>query len=644
MGEHDVSTSTDPQRQRVFVKALLDDVNTLEQMLQRPEVWDVGVRRIGAEQEMFLVDGAMGPASVATEVLDRIDDPRLTTELARFNLEANLTPQVFGGACLRNLHAEIDEVLDKTRRAAAQVHAKIVLTGILPTLTKDHLGIDNMTPIPRYYALNEAMRRLRGGAFRVQIKGVDEFETTHDNVMLESCNTSFQVHFQVAPAEFAKLYNVAQAVTAPVLAVAVNSPMLLGHRLWHETRVALFQHSVDARSSTMQARGNRPRVSFGDRWIDESVLEIFREDIAMFRTVFSDAPSVPAAEELAAGRIPDLAALRLHNGTIYRWNRPCYGVAGDKAHLRIENRVLPAGPTVIDEIANAAFYFGLMAEVTEVIGDPSSVMDFDHAKSNFLAAARHGLAAQFNWVDGKTLTAARLVLDELLPMARAGLQRAHIDADDIDRYLGVVQERVEAEATGAQWALQSWASLDAAGAPRDVRARQLVGTMVQHQCDEAAKPVAQWPLATLQDDDDWKEAYRTVGQFMTTQIITVRPEDLVDLAASMMDWVKIRHVPVEDEDGKLVGLVSHRALLRMVARGHLSSGEAREVAVADIMRPNPVTVTPQTPTLVAMRLMRDKAVGALPVVDAEGQLVGIVTERDLINVSARLLERHLAED
>jgi CBS domain-containing protein/gamma-glutamylcysteine synthetase len=643
MGDPDVSTSTDPQRQRVFVKALLDDVNALEQMLERDDVWDVGVRRIGAEQEMFLVDAGMGPAPIATELLERIGDPRLTTELARFNLEANLTPLVFGGGCLSELHREIDEVLALTRRAAAQFDAKVVLTGILPTLTQDHLGLDNMTPIPRYHALNAAMKRLRGGAFRVQIKGVDELETQHDNVMLESCNTSFQIHFQVAPGEFAKLYNVAQAVTAPVLAVAANSPLLLGRRLWHETRVALFQHSVDARSSSMQARGQRPRVSFGDRWIDKSVLEIFREDIALFRTVFADAPSLPAGDELAAGRIPDLAALRLHNGTVYRWNRPCYGVVGDRAHLRIENRVLPAGPTVIDEIANAAFYFGLMAEVTEVIGDPSAVMDFDHAKGNFLAAARHGLAAQFNWIGGTTVTAARLVLDELLPMARAGLVRAGIDGEDIDKYLGVIAARVEAERTGSQWALKSLAGMEANAAPRDVRPRQLVAAMVEHQCD-GDRPVHTWPLATYREEDDWKEAFRTVGQFMTTQIITVRPEDLVDLAASMMDWVKIRHVPVEDDDGRLVGLVSHRALLRMVARGHLSSSDPKEVAVADVMRRDPVTVTPQTPTLVAMRLMRDKAVGALPVIDADGQLVGIVTERDLIEVSARLLERHLAED
>lgn len=640
MGEHDVSTTTDPQLQRAFVKALLDDVNALEEMLERPEVWDTGVRRIGAEQEMFLVDRAMAPAPVATEVLAAAGDPRLTTELARFNLEANLTPRVFGGDCLRALEREVREVVEVARAAAATAGADVVLTGILPTLRMSDLGLDNLAPNPRYRVLNDAMTRLRGGDFRVQIKGVDELEVTHDNVMLESCNTSFQIHFQVAPAELAKLYNVAQAVTAPVLAVAVNSPLLLQKRLWHETRVALFQHSVDARSTAMQARGQRPRVSFGERWLQSSVLEIFREDIATFRTLLAEVPGEQATAELAAGRIPRLSALRMHNGTVYRWNRPCYGWDATRAHLRIENRALPAGPTTADEVANAALFFGLMAEVTETYGDPAATMPFADAKANFFAAARHGLQAQFRWLDGRTHTAGGLVQGELLPMARAGLGRAGVDAADIDHYLGIVEARVRAQRTGAQWILGSLAAMEGGSTQRDRRYRRIVGAMLQLQRGE--QPVHEWPHATLGDDDDWKEAFRTVGQFMTTDLFTVRPQDLVDLAASMMDWERIRHVPVEDDDGRLVGLVSHRALLRMVARGQLAAGT--EVAVADIMRADPVTVTPSTPTLTAMKLMRDRGVGALPVVDAEERLVGIITERDLIDVSARLLERYLADD
>jgi len=637
MGQHDVMDKNDEASQRVFVKALLDDVNTLEQMLDE-EMFETGIRRIGAEQEMFLVDRTMGPAPVAIELLEKTTDPRLTTELARFNLEANLTPYVFGGDCLRRLEQEVHEVVAKARAAAQECGADVLLVGILPTLRKADLGLDNMCPIPRYHVLNRAMMKLRGGDFHIAIKGLDELETTHDNVMLESCNTSFQIHFQVAPKEFARLYNVAQAVTAPVLAAGVNSPVLLGRRLWNETRVALFQRSVDARSSHHQARGLRPRVSFGDAWVRESVLEIFREDIALFRVVLGQDEYQSSRAELAAGRVPALQALRLHNGTVYRWNRACYGWSEEGAHLRIENRVLPAGPSIVDEMANAAFYFGLMAGVTAEYEDIAKVMDFDDAKNNFFSAARHGLGAQFRWVGGESYTASALILERLLPLARAGLRNSAIDEQDVTHYLDIIEQRVRSLDTGSTWAMRSLAAI----APRtslDQRHRRLTKAMLENQRD-GTSPVHTWPDVKIESEDDWREAYRTVGQIMSTHLLTVRPEDLVDLAASMMDWEKIRHVPVEDDEGQLVGIVSHRALLRLVARGQ-NGGDP--VSVKDVMRRDPVSVRPDTSTVEAMKLMRDRAVGALPVIE-DGKLVGIVTEHDLIDVSRKLLERFLSDD
>ena len=639
MGEHDVPGDLDDRQRRTFVKALLDDVHALEQMLDGGAI-ETGVRRIGAEQEMFLIDAAMNPAPVATQVLERADDPRLTTELARFNLEANLSPQRFGGACLRLLEQELDEVVGLARRAAQSCGADVLLTGILPTLRKSDLDLANMTPIARYHALNREISRLRGGEFQIVIKGLDELETTHDNVMLESCNTSFQIHFQVGPAEFARLYNIAQAVTAPVLAAAVNSPVLLGRRLWHETRVALFQRSIDARSTAHQARGLRPRVSFGDAWIRDSVLEIFREDIALFRVVLGAGLEEDSLAEVAAGRVPRLSALRLHNGTVYRWNRACYGTADGVAHLRIENRALPAGPTIVDEIANAAFFYGLMSGVLETHGDITTQMEFDDAKVNFFSAARNGLDAQLRWFGGHRHTASSLILEHLLPLARSGLQASGIDDADAEHYLGIVRERVESTQTGAQWALSSLARMDAS-VRVDMRQRTLASAMLGHQ--KVGDPVHGWPLARPEDDADWRRGFQTVGQIMTTDLFTVRPEDLVDLAASLMDWEHIRHVPVEDDDGRLVGLVSHRALLRMVARG-LRRGEGEAIAVKEIMTADPVTVTPTTTTLAAMRLMQGQGLGCLPVVEDDEKLVGIITERDLIHVSSRLLEQYLSED
>jgi CBS domain-containing protein/gamma-glutamyl:cysteine ligase YbdK (ATP-grasp superfamily) len=639
MGEHDVPDELDDRQRRAFVKTLLDDVHALEQMLERGCI-EAGVRRIGAEQEMFLVDAAMNPAPVATQVLEHASDPRLTTELARFNLEANLSPKRFGGRCLRELEDELSEVVSLARRAATACGADVLLTGILPTLRKSDLGLENMTPNPRYHALNREISRLRGGEFQIVIKGLDELETTHDNVMLESCNTSFQIHFQVAPAEFARLYNIAQAVTAPVLAAAVNSPVLLGRRLWQETRVALFQRSVDARSSAHQARGLRPRVSFGDAWIRDSVLEIFREDIALFRVVLGAGLDEHSLAEVAAGRVPKLSALRLHNGTVYRWNRACYGMTDGVAHLRIENRALPAGPTIVDEIANAAFFYGLMSGVLETHGDITTQMDFDDAKVNFFAAARHGLDAQLRWFGGQRHTASALILEHLLPLARSGLQASGIDDEDAERYLAIIGERVESAQTGAQWALTSLARMDPSVRP-DMKQRTLASAMLEHQ--KSGEPVHGWAYAKPLHEDDWRRGFQTVAQIMTTDLFTVRPEDLVDLAASMMDWEHIRHVPVEDDDGRLVGLVSHRALLRLVARG-LRRVDDEPVAVKEIMRPDPVTVTPATTTLEAMRTMRNEGVGCLPVVEADQKLVGIVTERDLIDVSSRLLEAYLSNE
>jgi len=637
MGEHQTGETSDEQRHHAFLRALLDDINALELMLDHGLI-ETGPRRIGAEQEVFLVDRGSNPAPVAMEVLERLNDPEFTTELARFNLETNLPPYEFSGNCLRRLEDDLNDRMDRLRKAAASENADVLLTGILPTLQLSDLGLDNMAPVPRYRMLNASLVKLRAGDFQVRIKGVDELFVVHDNVMLESCNTSFQLHFQVAPDEFASMYNLAQAVTGPVLAAAVNSPVLLGQRLWHETRVALFEHSVDHRSATHRSRGQRARVRFGERWVDNSVLEIFRDDIARFRVVIPAEIDENALVELDQGRIPHLRALCIHNGTVYRWNRPCYGWADGRAHLRIENRVLPAGPTVIDEVANAAFYYGLLAALSVEVGDIRQAMSFDDAKSNFLAAARLGLKAQFTWLGGQTESASGLILKKLIPRAREGLLARGIDSADVDRYLDVIEARVESGRTGSQWMLDSLAGMQATNARPHEQSRALTAASIERQ--KSGEPIHTWDLAAIDEARDWRHSFRTVGQFMTRDLFTVQPDDLVDLAANVMDWEHVRHVPVEDDEGRLVGLVSHRRLIRLLAQGGVRTGEP--VSVARIMKQNPITVTPDTPTLDAITLMRTHRVACLPVVQRD-RLVGILTERDLIEVAAKLFEEHLAD-
>ncbi len=627
-----------PENTGEYTLALLADVHALERMLDS-NLFETGIRRVGAEQEMFLIDQNMRPAPVATSVLEAVNDERLTNELALFNLEANVTPRTFGGKCLSQMHAELDECVALSRKAALAARADVVLSGILPTLRTGDLSLENMTPMPRYAQLNDAISKARGGSFRVNIKGTDELQIEHDNVMLESCNTSFQIHFQVEPAEFAKFYNVAQAATAPVLSAAVNSPLLLGHRLWTETRVALFQWAVDSRSAAHRQRGLRPRVTFGDDWVQSSALEIFKEQIARFRVFLSTRGDEDPLKALDEGRIPKLTALRFHNGTVYRWNRACYGISEGKPHLRIENRVLPAGPTVLDEVANAAFFFGLMSGVLEEHGDISKAMAFDDAKNNFLAGARHGLKAQFTWVDNKTWTATDLILNHLLPMARSGLATSGVDKDDADKYLGVIEERVRAGTTGSQWILKSLGEMDA-NASQDLKERALVAATLKHQ--KTAKPVHTWPICQVEDTRDWRDSYQTVGRMMSTDLFTVRADDIVDLAANVMDWERIRHMPVEDDHGRLQGILSHRTLLRVFAKHGALADESRRLTVREIMKTDLVTVTPQTSTLEAIRLMRERKVGCLPVVENE-KLVGIITEGDLINLSVQLLETYLAD-
>jgi CBS domain-containing protein len=635
MGEHNVEQQLDEKKSQAFMKALLDDLRALEYMIKTGR-FETGVVRIGAEQEMFLVDRNMRPAPISLEVLNHAKDSRLTTEIARFNLEANLTPLALTGRCFRSMEQELEELLGLVHKSAKTLGANVLLSGILPTLQKSDLTLENLTPIPRYHQLNRGVIGLRGGPFAIHIKGLDELQLTHDNIMMESCNTSFQVHFQTSPAEFASHYNTAQAITAPVLAAGVNSPLLFGHRLWQETRVALFQHSTDSRSPTQLARSQPTRVSFGDQWLKNSVVELFHDQISRFRPIMITQPDEDPFQVLARGETPLLSSLRLHNGTVWRWNRACYGITDGIAHLRIENRALPSGPTVQDEIANAAFFVGLMVALPHEYGEIAKRLSFDDAKENFFAAARHGLNAQFKWLDGKNLSATFLILNDLLPLARAGLKEIDVDSNDIDKYLGIAEERVRSGQTGAQWMLNSLTSLKG-HEQNDLHTGVITSTMLARQKENI--PVHEWKLAEAGELDDWSRSYQTVGQFMSTDLFTLRPNDLVDLAASLMEWRHIRHVPVEDENGHLIGLVTHRGLLRLLSRSS-TAPDGASMTVREIMKPNPTSVTSATPTLEAIEIMRRSGIGCLPVVD-DNRLVGIVTSYDFLTATANLFKRHL---
>jgi CBS domain-containing protein/gamma-glutamylcysteine synthetase len=632
--EHkDVDGRLEGERQREFMAALLDDVRALEQMLGN-NMFESGVRRIGAEQELFIINDSWRPARGVRGGLERLrGDSHYTTELGQFQLEVNCDPQTLTGDGLTALHTQLDMLVEKARRAAGELGLAVVLMGILPTMQKSDLGIEAMVPSARYMQLNKIVTSLRGGKFEVSIKGLDELILDHDSVMVEACNSSFQVHLQVAPAEFAHMYNLAQLLAAPLMAISANSPIVFNRRLWAETRIALFRQAVDTRRRTSVHRETEARVSFGTRWVRRSIVEIYKEDIARFRAlVGTDLDESPLAV-LERGGIPQLKALRLHNGTIYRWNRPCFGVTDGKPHLRIENRLMPAGPSTLDEVANAAFWSGMMVELGARELEFTHRIDFDQAGANFYTAAREGIGSHFTWLDGEDVSARELILDRLLPVAEAGLHRQQVNPADIKRYLGVVEERVQTARTGARRQLSSWNSLRDRATPSE-RATAVVAATVQRQL--SGRPVSEWERARLDETKVSPKNYQRVEHYMTSDLFTVHADDPIEMVANLMIWERIRHVPVEDEEHRLLGVVTHRAVMRFIMGG----GSPRRTAVAEIMKRDVYTVTPETPTIEALRTMRRLKVGCLPVIHEE-RLVGIVTEEDFMDLAAKLLEEQI---
>ena len=636
MGETNVTLLTKKKDVQECVRRLLRDTQTLERMLYE-NVFETDPIRIGAEQEFNLIDKNYKPACLNLEVLEKINNPLFTTELARFNLECNLDPQLFEGACLRKMENQIVGLLEEVRVIAQSFETDIILMGILPTIRKSDVSMENITPIDRYKALMMAILELRGeGSMSLNIKGIDELITRHSSPMVEAANTGFQVHLQVAPDDFPNKYNIAQAIAGPAMASATNSPLLFGKRLWKETRIALFQQAVDTRAARYNLRDRSPRVMFGTDWVKKSIIEIYKEDIMRFRVIMSSNEKADSMEQYLNGEMPGLKSLQVHNSTVYRWNRPCYGVANNVPHLRIENRVLPAGPTVLDEMANAALWLGLLNGLGDHYKDITQVMDFDDAKNNFFKVCRNGMDATFTWVNDKKISARELLQKELMPIAKEGLQKQNIDQADIDRYFEVLEERVETRQTGAQWMLNSFSKL-AKKTSKDEAIIAITAATLKNQTEE--KPVHTWELASTSDIEGSEYSALTVETFMTTDLFTVREDDIIDLAAEMIHAKHIRYIPVEDESGRLLGLLTASKLFKHFNRTQFWKADEM-VLVKDVMIKKPITIHPKTPISDALELMQKHNMGSLPVVEGpENMLVGIITEQDFLKITGRLLKR-----
>ena len=637
MGEQRVSLVKDEKLQH-FVEHLLLDIQSFEYMLDN-DWFESDIMRIGAEQEMCLVDAkTYKPAPIAMEVLAQLQEyPWAETELAKFNLETNLTPLVFQGNSLRKMEQEALDMLDIIQQKLQPFHAKHILTGILPTLIKSDLDLHNLTPKPRYFALIDAINEQQSkNTYELYLEGIDELKIQHNSPLLEACNTSFQVHLQVAPKDYVKFYNIAQTLAAPVMAIAANSPLVFGRRLWHESRIALFQQSLDTRKTRNHMRESSPRVHFGKNWLKNSVVEIHKEDIARFRVLLAADITENSLELLRAGNVPRLRALQVFNSTIYRWNRPCYGISDNgKPHLRIENRVMPAGPTVVDEMANAAFWLGAMIGAGDAVDDITKYVLFEDVRDNFLKAAQFGIDSKFNWIGDQKISVCDLILKELLPLSRDGLKKRNIDSQDIDRYLGIIEERAKRHMNGARWQLRAFTELRK-DLTQDEANTVLTASIIKNQ--EQQIPVHLWDMPQINDVVDYQPSNLKVVEFMQTDLFTVQKDDIIELVAELMDWRHIRYMPVEDKDGKLSGLITSRNLIRFFARKSANLEQEKKTMVKDIMITNPVTIAPDATIMEALQKMRDGDLGCLPVVEGE-ELVGIITEMDFLRVSIRLIER-----
>jgi hypothetical protein len=488
VGEEVKRTTYNRAHQREYRRKVQLCLDVFETMLARSS-FDSDQPLTGMEIECNLVDAYYQPAMSNRYVLEAIADPAYQTELGAYNIEFNVPPRPLPGRTGLDLEAEVRASLNDAETKANSGGAHIVMIGILPTLMPEHLTDGWMSESRRYAALNASIFHARGEDIPINIVGPEPLSWHAASIAPESACTSTQLHLQLAPSDFAANWNAAQVLAGPQLALGANSPYFFGHQLWSETRIELFAQSTDARPEQLKTQGVRPRVWFGERWIT-SVLDLFKENIRYFPSLLPEVSDEDPVAELAAGRSPQLSELRLHNGTVYRWNRPVYAVVDGRPQLRLENRVLPAGPTVVDMLANSAFYYGMLRSLSEEERPLWTQMSFAAAQANFLQAARHGMDARLDWPGLGEVATQQLVLGTLLPMAHEGLRQWGVDAEVRDRFLGVIEGRAKTGRNGASWQVSTVQALQDGGMARPAALAEMLRRYCEHM--HANEPVHTW--------------------------------------------------------------------------------------------------------------------------------------------------------
>ena len=476
-----------------FRHALNDNLRTFRSLLSQPGFGE-GSQSYGSELELYLLDHDAYPKPVNEKILEDAQDKQLTLELNQFNLEYNFLPLIKESAPFSKMATQMRSALSFLDDISAKHDSRVVPIGILPTLRKADMGRDAITNVKRYHVLADALRAKRGEDFKIHIEGHDALDMTWSDVSPEGANTSFQFHYRVSPSEFAASYNAAQLTTPLALALAANSPFFLGQRLWQETRIALFKQSIDYRLEDALDKHLPARVLFGLGWVRKSIYELLAESVYLFEPILPILSGVDSHAQIQSGQTPELNELRLHQGSVWSWNRPIYD-PHDGGHLRIETRAFPAGPTPANMAAIAALMSGFMKGLLPNIDELIAGLPFRYAEQNFYRAAKYGLDAELFWPNLKSgILEERAVTDilfELLPTARTGLERLEVDSNEINTQLSLIQDSLDARMNGACWQLTIFQKLIKQTDPQTAL-KELVERYYQQY--QQGKPVHDWSL------------------------------------------------------------------------------------------------------------------------------------------------------
>ena len=485
--EVDATTFTREMR-KLHREKVRKGLDVLARMLNESR-FDFERPMVGLEIELNLIDDDLQPAMRNAEVLTAIADPSFQTELGRFNIEVNVAPRRLAGGGFSSFEQSVRKSLNDADTRAQEVGSKLVMIGILPTLRAEHVTLDSVSENPRYSLLDQQIFAARGEDLEIVIEGVERLQMVSDTIMPEAACTSTQVHLQVSPDDFAAYWNAAQAIAGIQVAVGANSPFLFGKALMAESRIPLFEQSTETRAEELKTQGVRPRVWFGERWIT-SIFDLFEENWRYFPALLPISSDEDPIAVLDAGGVPRLDELRLHNGTVYRWNRPVYDISDSSPHLRVENRVLPGGPTVVDTMANAAFFAGLVRALANQDRPLWTQMSFQAASENFRAGIRNGIDAEVYWPEIGQVRVVELVVRKLLPLAAKGLEQWEVDGAESGRLLDIIERRCLKAANGATWQVAEVARRERAGESREDALRGMLGAYVQRM--HSNEPAHTW--------------------------------------------------------------------------------------------------------------------------------------------------------